>query len=308
MTNMKAVRIHQYGGPEVLQYEDAPRPQPGAGEVLIRVHATSVNPIDWKIRAGYLKDWMPLGFPAVLGRDVSGVVEEVGPGITGLKPGDAVYGLINGAYAQYTVAKESDVAMKPRSLDHAHAAAIPLAALTAWQALFDKGRLAGRQTVLIHAAAGGVGSFAVQLAKSKGARVVGTASGKNQGLLRELGVDQPIDYEKTRFEEVARDVDAVFDTIGGDTQQRSWKVLKRGGVLLSVAAPPSADEAGRAGVRAEFVMTQPDAAALAQIAGLVDAGIVKPVVQATMRLADVRRAHEASQSGHVRGKLVLAVD
>jgi len=308
MTNMKAVRVHDYGGVEVLRLEDAPRPQPGIGEVLVRVHASSVNPIDWKTRAGYLKAHMPLPRPFVLGRDVSGVVEATGPGVTAFRPGDEVYGLVSGAYAQYVVAKQSDLARKPRSLDHAHAAAIPLAALTAWQALFDKANLDRGQKVLIQGGAGGVGNFAVQLAKWKGAHVIATASGRNQGFLREIGVDQPIDYEKTKFEDIVSNVDAVFDTIGGDTQQRSFRVLKRGGVLVSVAAPPSSEEAVKLGVRAEFAITQPDAAQLAKIAELVDAGQLKPIVDTVMPLSEVRRAHEMSERGHVRGKILLTVD
>jgi len=308
MANMQAVRIHDYGGPEVLKLEEVPRPQPGPGEVLIRVHASSVNPVDWKIRAGYMKQFMPLALPFVLGRDVSGVVEAAGPGVTGLKKGDEVYGLINGADAQYAVAKESELALKPRTIDHVRAAAIPLAALTAWQALLDKAKLAAGQRILVHGAAGGIGTFAVQLAKWKGARVIATASGRNQAFLRELGVDEPIDYEKTRFEDVVRDVDAVFDTIGGDTQQRSWKVLKRGGVLVSVVAPPAAEEAAKYGVRAELLITQASSSQLTEIAKLVDSRRIRPIVETVLSLSDVRRAQEISERGHVRGKIVLKVE
>jgi len=308
MANMQAVRIHDYGGPEVLKLEEVPRPQPGPGEVLIRVHASSVNPVDWKIRAGYMKQFMPLALPFVLGRDVSGVVEAAGPGVTGLKKGDEVYGLINGADAQYAVAKESELALKPRTIDHVRAAAIPLAALTAWQALLDKAKLAAGQRILVHGAAGGIGTFAVQLAKWKGARVIATASGRNQAFLRELGVAEPIDYEKTRFEDVVRDVDVVFDTIGGDTQQRSWKVLKRGGVLVSVVAPPAAEEAAKYGVRAELLITQASSSRLTEIAKLIDSGRIRPIVETILPLSDVRRAQEMSERGHVRGKIVLKVE
>ncbi|HTS53996.1 MAG TPA: NADP-dependent oxidoreductase [Burkholderiales bacterium] len=308
MSNMTAVRVHQYGGVDALKIEDAPRPQPGPGEVLIRVQASSVNPVDWKIRAGYFKDFMPMPLPYVPGRDVSGVVQAVGAGVASFKKGDEVYGVINGAYAQYAIAKESEIARKPRLVDHVRAAAIPLAASTAWQALFDKGHLEPGQTVLIHGAAGGVGSFAVQLARWKGARVIATASGRNQAYLQELRVDQAIDYDKVRFDEVVRDVDVVLDTIGGKTQTDSYKALRRGGVLVSVAAPPDAGEAAKHGVRAEFLATQSNAELLATIADLVDAGKVRPIVNSVLPLAEVRRAHQLSEGGHVHGKILLKVD
>src|SRR5882672_3745318 len=212
---MKTIRIHQYGGPEVLKLEDVQRPTPGPGELLIKVQAASVNPFDWKVRAGYMKDFVPLNFPATLGWDVSGIVEAVGSAVRRFKHGDEVYARLEagGGYAEYVVAKESIVASKPKTIDHVHAAAVPVAGVTAWQALFEAAELRAGQTVLIHGASGGVGNFAVQFAKLKGARVIGTASENNQSLLRELGVDQVIDYRKTRFEDVVRDVDVVLDTI-----------------------------------------------------------------------------------------------
>jgi len=311
MENMKAVRIHNYGGPEVLKFEDAPRPQPGNGEVLVRIHAAAVNPVDWKVRAGRLKERIQYPLPLIPGWDFSGVVEATGPGVTRLKKGDEVYArpdiARNGAYAEYIVAKESEVALKPNSVDHIQAAAIPLAALTAWQALFDTAGLRAGQKVLIHGAAGGVGSFAVQLAKWKGAHVIGTASGRNQSFLRDLGVDEPIDYEKTRFEDVVHDVDVVLDTIGGDTQKRSWKVLKKGGILVSIISPPSAEEAAKHGVRQGYVFVQPNASQLTEIAKLVDSGKLKPVVETVLPLAEARRAQEQSEAGHTRGKIVLKV-
>jgi len=311
MENMKAVRIHKYGGPEVLIFEDAPRPAPGPGELLIRVCAAGVNPVDWKIRAGYLKDIRPYTFPLILGWDLSGVVEATGPGVGKFKQGDDVYSRPDssrdGAYAEYIAVKEAEVAFKPVSIDHIHASAIPLACLTAWQAIFDTAGLSAGQKILIHAAAGGVGSFAVQLAKWKGAYVIGTASGRNQSFLRDLGVDEPIDYEKTRFEDLVQEVDVVFDTIGGDTQERSWKVLKKGGFLVSIVAPPSAEEAARNGVRQAFVWMAPNGPELTEIAALVDTGILKPIVETVLPLASARRAHELSQTGHARGKIVLRV-
>ena len=311
MESMKAVRIHNYGGPEVLKFEDAPRPQPGPGEVLVRIHAAAVNPVDWKVRAGRLKERIQYPLPLIPGWDFSGVVEATGPGVTRLKKGDEVYArpdiARNGAYAEYIVAKESEVAFKPKSVDHVQAAAIPLAALTAWQALFDTAGLKAGQKVLIHGAAGGVGSFAVQLAKWKGAHVIGTASGRNQSFLCQLGVDEPIDYEKMRFEDAVHDVDVVLDTIGGDTQKRSWKVLKKGGILVSIISPPSAEEAAKHGVRQGYVFVQPNASQLAEIAKLVDSGKLKPVVETVLPLAEARRAQEQSEAGHTRGKIVLKV-
>jgi NADPH:quinone reductase-like Zn-dependent oxidoreductase len=308
---MKAVRIHKYGGPEVLQYEEAPRPKPAAGEVLIRVHAAGVNPIDWHVREGHVKDVFPHSFPFVPGWDASGVVEEVGAGVTRFKPANEVYTvpdpLRDGAYAEYIAVRESEVALKPKSLHHVHAAAVPLAALTAWQTLCDTAKLEPGQRVLIHAAAGGVGHFAVQLAKWKGAHVIATASTKNHELLRELGADETIDYTSQRFEEVARNVDVVLDPIGGDTQERSWQVLKKGGALLSIVQPPSAEKAKELGVRAAFVASHPNGADLAKIAELIDSGDLKAIVNRILPLSEARRAHELSQSGHTHGKIVLRV-
>ena len=311
MENMKAVRIHKYGGPEVLLFEDAPRPVPGSGEVLIRVHAAGVNPVDWKIRAGYFKDIGRHTLPLILGLDLSGVVEATGPDVVKFKKGDEVYSRPdssrNGAYAQYIAVKEAEVAFKPKSIDHIHAGAIPHACLTAWQAIFDTAGLSAGQKILVHGAAGGVGSFAVQLAKWKGAFVIGTASEENQSFLRELGVDEPIDYEDTQFEDLVRDVDVVFDTVGGDTQKRSWKVLKKGGILVSIAAPPSAEEAAKNGVRQAYMWMAPNGAELAEIAELVDLRKLNAVVETILPLSDARQSHELIQMGHTRGKIVLRV-
>ena len=303
---MRAIRIHAYGGPEVLAQVEMQRPAPGPNEVLIKVQATSVNPIDWKLRAGYVKDVFPLSFPSTLGWDVSGTVEEAGAEVTRFKRGDEVYALVEGGgYAEYATARETVVARKPRTVDHIQAAAVPVAGLTAWQALFEVAQLSAGQKVLIHAAAGGVGNFAVQLAKARGAYVIGTASSKNHALLRKLGVDQAVDYQKTRFEDVVRDVDAVLDTIGGDTQERSFKVLKKGGILVSLVQPPSQELATEYGVRALFYGGHASSSDLAEIAKLIDDGKVKPVVETVLPLAEARRAHELSESGHVRGKIVL---
>ena len=311
---MKAIRIHNYGGPEVLQYEDAPRPKPQGGEILVRVHAAGVNPIDWKVREGHMKDFWHHKLPLILGWDVSGTVEEVGPGPAAagrFKIGDEVYSIPdptrNGAYAEYIVVRESELALKPKSLHHIRAAAVPLAALTAWQSLFDTAQLQSGQRVLIHAGSGGVGHLAVQLAKWKGAYVFATASTKNQDLLRELGVDKAIDYTQQRFEDVGRNIDIVLDTIGGETQERSWSVLKKGSVLVSLVQPPSEEKTKALGVRAAFVAGHPSGVQLAEIAKMIDSGKLAPVIDRILPLSEVRRAHELSQSGHVRGKIVLRV-
>jgi NADPH:quinone reductase-like Zn-dependent oxidoreductase len=311
MKTMKAVCIYSYGGPEVLVYEDAPRPHPAKGEVLVRVHAAGINPVDWKIREGHLKEMLHHTLPLVLGWDFSGVVETLGAGVSRFKVGDEVFSRPDisrdGADAEFIVIKESELALKPKSVDHLHAAAMPLAGLTAWQTLFDAARLSPGQRVLIHAAAGGVGHVAVQLAKWKGAHVIGTAAARNHDFLRQLGVDQVIDYDTERFEEVVQPVDVVLDTRGGDTQERSWKVLKHDGILVSIASPPKAGIAAEHGVRQAFVFTEPNAAQLAEIAQLADAEKLKVVVETVLALSDAARGQELSERGHGRGKIVLRV-
>jgi NADPH:quinone reductase-like Zn-dependent oxidoreductase len=311
MATMQAVRFHDYGGPDVLVLEEIPRPQAGPGEVLIRVHAAGVNPLDWKVRAGRVKAMIAHRLPLIPGWDVSGVVEAVAPDVTAFKVGDAVYGMLdfrrNGAYAEYVAARPLHLALKPSTIDHIQAGAVPLASLTAWQSLFRVAGLKSGQTVLIHAAAGGVGHFAVQFAKEKGAKVIGTASADNRGFLRELGADEVIDYRTTDFEVAAHDVDVVLDTIGGDTQQRSWQVLKKGGILVATLGISSPDAAKQHGVRGEGIFVQPDTDHLAQIAAMIDAGKLRPAVSTTLPLKDAVRTHELSEAGHVRGKIVLQV-
>ncbi len=311
MQTMMAVRVHAYGGPEVLKYEDAPRPVAGPGQLLIRVQAAGVNPVDWKLREGHLKEWINYAMPYIPGWDVSGTVEAAGAGAARFKKGDEVFSFPDhphdGAYAEYMVVKEAELALKPKTLDPVRAAAVPIASLTAWQALFDMGGLRGKQKVLIHGAAGGVGGFAVQFAKWKGAHVIGTASARNQEFLRELGADEAIDYAAERFEETAREMDVVFDTIGGETQARSWPVLMKGGILVSTVSPPSAEEAARRGLRQGMVQAQPNASQLSEIGKLIDAGKVKVFVETVLPLAEARRAQEMSQTGHTRGKIVLRV-
>src|SRR5437868_6682156 len=308
---MKAIRIHNYGGPEVLKREDAPRPEPGKGEVLVRVHAASVNPIDWKVREGHMKDFWPHKFPLILGWDLSGIVEEVGPRVSQFKKSDEVYSLPdptrNGAYADYIVVREPELALKPNSLHHIRGAAVPLAALTAWQSLFETAQLQPGQRVLIHAGSGGVGHFAVQLAKWKGASVFATASTKNQDLLRDLGVDEPIDYTQQRFEDVARNIDIVLDTLGDETQERSWSVLKKGGNLVSLVQPPSEEKAKELGVRAALLGARPSGEQLSEIAKIIDSGKLAPIINRILPLSEARRAHELSQSGHTHGKITIRV-
>jgi NADPH:quinone reductase-like Zn-dependent oxidoreductase len=304
-TTMKAVRIHAFGGPEVLQYEDAPRPVVKAGEVLVRIHASSVNPADWKFRSGLFGKDAPL--PLTLGFDFSGVIEALGEGATRWKIGDEVYGYGLGAFAEYIAVKETLVAAKPKTVDHIHAAAIASSSLTAWKALFEAGGLRPGQRVLIHGATGGVGGFAVQLAHARGVHVIGTASGRNQGYLKELGADEAIDYESVRFEDVARDVDMVFDTQGGETQARSWKTLKRGGILVSIAQPPDQAEAEKHGMRSTFMVNEMKVESLDAITALVDSGKLKAVVDTVLPLSEARRAQELIQTGHTRGKIALRV-
>jgi NADPH:quinone reductase-like Zn-dependent oxidoreductase len=306
---MKAVRIHTFGGPDVITVEDVPRPQPGPGEVLVKVQAASVNPVDYKIRSGEFKP-VGLQMPLTLGRDISGVVEQVGPGVTNVKAGDAVYALLDrdhGGYAEYTVVRADALAPKPQSIDHIHAAGVPLAASTAWQALFDHGKLQAGERVLIHGAAGGVGHFAVQFAKDRGAYVIATARIDDLDLLRRLGADEVIDYRTERFEDRARDIDLVVDLVAGETQERSWSVLKDGGRLVSTLRPPSHEQAARHHARGEVFMAEPDGEELREIARLIDDGKVSVFVQRTLPLAEARRALEHLEHEHVRGKVVLEV-
>lgn len=311
MKTMKAVVIHSYGGRDVLVTEDVHVPEIADDEVLIKVHAAGVNPVDWKVRAGYLKEMLPYEFPLILGWDVSGTVEKAGSSVTRLNVGDEVYALAdisrNGAYAEFIAVKGDGVALKPRSLDHIHAASVPLAALTAWQAIFGAAELSKGQKILIHAAAGGVGSFAVQLARWKGAHVLGTASARNREFLLGLGADEVIDYTVTPFEDVAVDVDVVLDAMGGETQERSWKTLDSEGILVSILGPPDENKAAEFGVRGVGVFVRPDAGQLAGIAELIDNGHVKPKVTEILPMADVAKAHEMSETEHVRGKIVLEV-
>ncbi len=301
---MKAVRIHAFGGPEAMRYEDAPRPQPKSGEILVKVHASSANPADYKMASG-LFGQMPL--PATLGLDFSGTVEALGPGVTKWKVGDAVFGTALGSFAEYRVSRQDEVAAKPAGLDHAKAATLPVAGQTAWKALFETAQVKAGQKVLIHGGSGGVGGFAIQLAKDKGAFVAATASGRNQVYLKELGADIAIDYGQTRFEDVLRDFDVVFDTVGGETQARSFQVLRKGGILVSIVQPPSQEEAARRGVRAEIIRNSMNPKALEYMGRLAAAGKFRIEIAATIPLSEIGRAMNSVKTGHARGKIVLRV-
>lgn len=308
---MKAVCIHCYGGQDVLVCEEVERPTPGPGEVLIKVHASTVNPFDAAARSGYLDSYFHYHFPLIMGTDVSGVIEEVGEGVTNFSPGDSVYtraGVYkDGANAEFALAYAADVAPKPKSIDHIHAAALPHVTLAAWQGLYELANLSEGQTVLIHGAAGGVGHIAVQLAKLRGAKVIGTSS-QHLEFLHELGVDQAIDYSTTAFEDVVSDVDVVLDLVGGETQERSWKVLKPGGILLSTFQQPSEEKAAAHGVRARLIDSAPPIGpTLTEVAKMVDAGQLKPTVSMVFPLDEVQRAHEMIESKHTKGKIVLQV-
>ncbi len=308
---MNAVRIHAFGGVEQLVYEEAPLPRIGANDALVRVHAAGVNPVDWKVREGYLEEKFPHTLPFILGWDISGVVEATGDAVTEVRIGDEVFAdaeiARDGAYAEYIAVKASLLAPKPKTLSHIEAASLPIAALTVWQSLFETANLQSGQTVLIHAAAGGVGSLAAQLARWRGAHVIGTASARNHEFLRGLGADDLVDYNTAYFDEVVRDVDVVFDTVGYETLARSWDVLKPGGFLVGIVTPPDEEDAKRRGVRSAYVFTRPDAGGLREISALVEAGNLRPIVGEVFPLADARRAHEISEGRHARGKIVLQV-
>ena len=306
---MKAVQIKEYGDESVLNYTNVERPEPKACEVLVKVHASAVNPVDWKIRDG-LGEMFGLKPPIILGCEIAGTVEEVGGDVDNFKQGDAVYGYIgshSGGYAEYAIAKADEIAPKPKSLDFENAAAIAVGALTAWQSIFDLAKLQSWQRILITGASGGVGSMAVQLAKAKGAFIIGTASGKNEEFVRGLGADEFIDYTSQKFEEIVKDIDVVFDTVGGDTLDKSFQTLKKGGFLVTTVQPPSEEKAKEFGVTAAMVFAEPSAKQLTEINQLIDEGKLKTLVGPILSLAEARKAHELSKTGHTSGKIVMRV-
>jgi NADPH:quinone reductase-like Zn-dependent oxidoreductase len=312
METMKAVGITAPGGLDKLAYEAVPRPKPGEDEVLVRVHAAAITPTElswsetWKTRAGADRP-----FPIILGHELAGGVVALGPNVTDLALGQAVYGFNDwdrqGAQAEYCLARPAQLAPKPQSLDFVQAAEVPISALTAWQALFDHAHLAAGQRVLVHGATGGVGAFAVQLAHWAGAHVIATASTHNLDFARELGADEALDYTTTRFEVVVRDVDVVLDTVGGETQVRSWGVLKPGGMLVSVVAAPSHEQVAAHGMRAIFFIVEPDRQQLIEIGRLIDTEQLRPLVAAVYPLEQARAAYARAQGGRMRGKIVLQV-
>ena len=308
MTTTKAVRIRSFGGPEVLELADIDKPEPKDDEVLIRVRAASVNPVDYKTRSGAYPVVKQDQLPRVLGRDVAGEIERCGRAVRNFRQGDTVYAMLDGGpggYAEYVTVKADLVAPKPGQLDYRAAAAVPLAGLTAWQGLFDHGELRAGQRVLIHGGAGGVGHLAVQFAKAKGATVATTVAGEDVEFVKHLGADEVIDYTRERFEEKVHDVDLVLDLIAGDTQERSWAVLKDGGTMISSLAQPSAAKARERHVRAEHFVAHPDRAELMEIGRLIDEGRVHPHVSAVFELKEAAEAQEQLEQHHAQGKVVL---
>lgn len=304
---MKAVIINSYGNEDVVKYIDAECPQPDKDEILIRVHFAAVNPVDWKIRNG-LGERLGLKLPIYLGSEISGVVERTGAGVSEFKKGDAIYGMVtSGGYSEYVVAKTGQIALKPENLDFENSAAIPLGALTSWQAIFDLAKLTSGQKIFITAASGGVGSLAVQLAKAKGAHVIGMASTKNEKFVRDLGVDEFIDYEKQTFEEIVKGVDVVFDTVGGQTYERSFRTLKSGGFLVTAVEFPTEEKASEFGIKAARVYCKPNSEQLVRITELVKEGKLKAFVSNVLPVVEVKKAHQLSESGRTIGKIVLQV-
>ena len=312
MTTMKAVRFHKFGGPEVLVYEDAPQPEPKEGEVLVKVAAAAINPVDSAVESGMMEKMVSHTLPLIPGWDVAGTVETLGPGVTSFQAGDPVFAFADirrdGTYAEYAIISANTLTPKPTTIDFTAAASIPLAGTTAWQALFEDAGLTSGQTILIHGAGGSVGAFAVQFAKVKGATVIATATGDDVEYVRGIGADVVIDYKTEKFEEKAKNVDAVLDTISGETQARSWATLRDGGILVSTlpGANPPPDAAAR-NVRGKSFMAHPDGAVLKEIARLVDAGQVKTRVGAVLPLSEAKQAQEQAKNGHTRGKVVLTV-
>ncbi len=315
---MRAIAIEEFGGRDKLQLMDLPIPALGPQDVLIRIKAAGVNPVDWKIREGFLRDVFPHEFPIILGWDASGVVEEIGHEVSRLRVGDDVFAYCrlpvvhNGSYAEYLALPADIVTKKPERLSFEQAASIPLAALTAYQSLFDAGKLQSGETALIHAAAGGVGGFAVQLAKQRGATVIGTASPRNHDYVRDLGADRVIDYATQDFRQEIRQwypsgVDLVLDCVGGETLDRSVEVLKPAGRVITIVEPAQAETMKTQGIDMQFVFVAPHSGQLQELASLADQGLLKTHVSETFPLEDAARAHEIIESHHVRGKLALTL-
>ncbi|MDQ6624435.1 MAG: NADP-dependent oxidoreductase [Verrucomicrobiota bacterium] len=306
---MKAIVVHEYGGPSVAKYEDAPRPEPKPNEALVRVIGSGVNPADPLIVSGKYAREFGTQLPLIPGYDIAGVVEKVGPEVKSLKVGDAVYGypLMGGGWAEYAVVTESEAVAKPKSLNFIDAAAVPLAALTAWHALVEVAGLTSGQTVLIHGGSGGVGSFAVQIAKARGARVIATASTANQDLLKRIGADVTIDYTKQKFEDLAHDVDVVLDPVGHDTLARSYAVVKKGGIVCTLVSALDHAQLEQRGIRGEEIAVKPDARELNEITKLIDAHKLRPIVSQVLPLREGVKALQQAETHHTRGKVVLKI-
>jgi NADPH:quinone reductase-like Zn-dependent oxidoreductase len=306
---MKAVVAEEYGAPEVLKYKDAPRPVPKENELLVRVIACGVNPADPLVISGVMAKQFGTHLPLIPGYDVAGVVETTGTKVTKFKKGDAVYGyaLFGGGWAEFALLGENEAALKPKSSTFTDAAAVPLAALTAWQSLINVAKLEAGQTILIHGGSGGVGSFAVQIAKARGAKVIATASTANQDLLKQLGADVAIDYTKTKFEEVAKEVDVVLDPVGRDTLARSYAVVKKGGIITTLVARPDQAQLDKYGIRGASIWGKPDGNELAEITKLIETGKIKPFVSQVLPLTEAVKAAQQAATHHTRGKLVLKI-
>ncbi len=308
---MNAIRSHHRGGPETLVYESVARPIPGDGEVLVEVHAAAITPTELTWDPTWSDEGGKSRLPVIPSHEISGAVAKAGAGVTGIARGDEVYGLIDfyrdGGAAEFAIAKAAELAPKPRSVDHLHAAALPLSALTAWQAFRTHALVRAGQRVLIHGGAGGVGSYAVQLAKHFGAETIATCSAGNADFVKSLGADSVLAYDRRPFEENLGDLDLVLDTVGGDALNRSWRVIRRGGALISVVEEPPAAEAERFGVEGKFFIVEPNRGDLIELAKLVDNGFLKPIVSEIFPLSAARQAYEAGSRGHLRGKIVLRV-
>ncbi len=310
-STMKAIVVHEYGGPEVLRYEDVARPEPKDDQILIRVIAAGVNPVDASLRSGRYAKFFGTRLPFIPGSDFAGVVEKAGSKITKFKTGDSVFAYTElkdgGGYAEYAVATEAEAALKSNSINDIEAAAVPIVALTAWQALIDTAKLNAGQAVLIHGGSGGVGTFAIQIAKARGAKVIATASTANQDLLKQLGADVAIDYTKQKFEDIAKDVDVVLDSVGKDTLARSYGVVKKGGFIVSIVGRPDPAELDKHGIRGAALSVEPNSDELAEIGKLIDEKKIKVIVSQTFPLSDAIKAQEQVATGHTRGKIVLTV-
>src|SRR6266852_56382 len=305
---IKAIQVHNYGDVDQLKLEQIPQPEPQKGEVLVRVHSAGVNPMDWKIRAGYLKDYMPTTFPYLPGADLAGVVEKVGPGVTTFQPGQEVFGRgSQGTYTEYAIAPANMLALKPKTISFDQAATIPVGATTAWQGLFDHGNLKAGQRVLILGGSGGVGLYAVQFAHWKGAHVIATTSTSNVDFVRSLGAEAAIDYTKARVEDEVHNVDLVLDTVGGTALASALPTLKRGGTLVTIAGQPDEVKARELGVRTKRFSAQINSELLSTFAKLINEGQIKTVVGETYSLSEAGKTHEISQSGHGRGRIILRV-